>query len=97
MSTVQEIPTAMDKLSPEELRVLKLGVDSRLEQDEEPGLRAAIEEALAEADAHPGEGLSVEEVRALIPKWASGAKSAPPLAFLAEQTGPFVNSDLNRE
>jgi hypothetical protein len=79
MSTVQEILTAMDKLSPDELRVLKLGVDSRLEQDEDPDLRTAIEEALAEADAHPGEGLSVEEVRALIPKWTSESKSTPPL------------------
>ena len=30
MSTVQEILTAMDKLAPDELRVVKLGVDSRL-------------------------------------------------------------------
>jgi hypothetical protein len=78
MSTVQEILTAMDKLSPDELRVLKLGVDSRLEQDEDPGLQAAIEEAIAEADAHPGEGMSVEEVRTLIPKWVSESKSTPP-------------------
>jgi hypothetical protein len=29
MSTVQEILTAMDKLTPDELPVVKLGVDSR--------------------------------------------------------------------
>jgi hypothetical protein len=75
MSTVQEILTAMDTLSQDELRVLKVGVDSRLEQDDDPDLRAALEVALAEADAHPGEGLSVEEVRALIPKWVSESKS----------------------
>jgi hypothetical protein len=78
MSTVQEILTAMDSLSPDELRVLKLGVDSRLEQDDDPDLCKALEQALGEADAHPGEGLSVEEVRALIPKWVSESKSTRP-------------------
>lgn len=76
--SVQEILIAMDKLSPEELRVLKLGAELRLvEQEDDPKLRAAIEEALAEADAHPGEGLSINEVRALIPRWVSESKSNP--------------------
>ncbi len=78
MSTVQEILSAMDKLSPEELRVLRLGVESRLDQDDDPVLRAAIEEALAEADARPGEGMSVDEVRMLIPQWVFESKSTPP-------------------
>jgi hypothetical protein len=39
MSTVQEILTAMDKLTPDELRILKLGVDSRLaDDDDDPAL-----------------------------------------------------------
>ena len=71
---MQEILTAMDKLSPEELRVLKDGVELRLQPvEKDPELRAAIEEALAEADAHPDECMSIEEVRALIPQWVSEA------------------------
>jgi hypothetical protein len=75
MSTVQEVLTAMDKLTPEELRVVKLGVESRLDDDDDPGLLVALEEAIANADARPGAGKSVEDVRALIPKWTSESKS----------------------
>ncbi|HET7511590.1 MAG TPA: hypothetical protein VFJ88_02415 [Chthoniobacterales bacterium] len=76
MSTVQEILTAMDKLTPEELRVVKVGVDSRLADDhDDPVLLAALQEAIAYADAHPDEAKSIEEVRALIPKWISESKS----------------------
>ncbi len=75
MSTVQEILTAMDKLTPEELRIVKIGVDSRLDDDDDPALLAALQEAIAHADAHPGEGKSIEEVRALIPKWISESRS----------------------
>jgi hypothetical protein len=75
MSTVQEILTAMDKLTPEELRIVKIGVESRLDDEEDPALLAALQEAIAHADAHPGEGKSIEEVRALIPKWISESKS----------------------
>ena len=76
MSTVQEILTAMDKLTPEELRIVKLGVDSRLsDDDDDPALAAALEKAIAYADAHPGEGKSIDEVRALIPQWISKSKS----------------------
>jgi hypothetical protein len=74
MSTVQEILTAMDKLTPDELRVVKLGVDSRLE-DDDPALRTALHEAIAYADAHPEESKSIDEVRALVPKWISESKS----------------------
>lgn len=66
----------MDKLTPEELRVVKVGVDSRLaDEDDDPALLAALQEAIAYADAHPGEAKSIEEVRALIPKWISESKS----------------------
>jgi hypothetical protein len=76
MSTVQEILTAMDKLTPDELRILKLGVDSRLaDDDNDPALQAALHEAIAYANAHPEESKSIDEVRALIPKWISESKS----------------------
>ncbi len=64
MGTVQEILTAMDKLSPEELRIVKFGVDSRLSNDDNDP-----------ADAHPGEAKSIDEVRALIPQWISESRS----------------------
>ena len=76
MSTVQEILCAMDKLTPDELRVVKIGLDSRLaDDDDDPALLAALQEAIAYADAHPDEAKSIDEVRALIPKWISESKS----------------------
>jgi hypothetical protein len=76
MSTVQEILTAMDKLTPDELRVVKLGLDSRLaDGEDDPALQVALHEAIAYADAHPEESKSIDEVRALIPKWISESKS----------------------
>ena len=66
----------MDKLTSEELRVVKIGVDSRLvDDDDDPALLAALQEAIAYADAHPDEAKSIDEVRALIPKWISESKS----------------------
>jgi hypothetical protein len=74
--SVKEILTAMDKLTPEELQVVKLGVDSRLaDDDDDPALLAALSKAIAYADAHPGEAKSIDEVRALIPRWISESKS----------------------
>jgi hypothetical protein len=76
MSTVQEILTAMDKLTPDGLRVAKLGVDSRLaDDDDDPVLEGALHEAIVYADAHPDGSKSIDEVRALIPKWISESKS----------------------
>ena len=76
MSTVQEILTAMDKLTREELRVVKLGVDFRLSDDDgDPTLLASLKQAIAYADAHPGESKSIDEVRTLIPQWTSESKS----------------------
>jgi hypothetical protein len=76
MSTVHEILDAMDKLTREELRILKLGVDSRLaDDDNDPALLASLKEAIAYADSHPAEAKSIDEVRALIPQWISESKS----------------------
>lgn len=76
MSTVHEILSAMDKLTREELRILKLGVDSRLaDDDNDPVLLASLKDAIAYADTHPAEAKSIDEVRALIPQWISESKS----------------------
>ena len=76
MSTVQEILTAMDNLTAEELHIVKLRVDSRLADDDgDPRLLASLKEAIAYADAHPNEAKSIDEVRALIPQWISESKS----------------------
>ncbi|MEY2484349.1 MAG: hypothetical protein QOK24_2877 [Verrucomicrobiota bacterium] len=76
MSTVHEILGAMDKLTREELRILKLGVDSRLaDDDNDPALLASLKEAIAYADAHPAEAKSIDDIRALIPQWISESKS----------------------
>lgn len=76
MSTVQEILAAMNKLTHEELRIVKLGVDSRLaDDDDDPALLAALKEAIAYADAHPDDAKSIDEVRALIPQWISESRS----------------------
>ena len=76
MSTVHEILSAMDKLTREEMRILKLGLDSRLaDDDNDPALLAALKEAIAYANAHPTEARSIDEVRALIPQWISESKS----------------------
>ena len=76
VSTVQEILAAMDKMTRDELRVVKLGVDSRLtDDDDDPALLASLREAIAYADTHRDEAKSIDEVRALIPQWISESKS----------------------
>ena len=46
--SVREILNAMDKLTPEELRIVKLGVDSRFSGDEEdPALLASLKKTIA--------------------------------------------------
>lgn len=76
MSTVHEILGATDNLTREELRILKLGVDSRLaDDDSDRALLASLKEAIAYADAHPAEAKSIDEIRALVPQWISEAKS----------------------
>jgi hypothetical protein len=79
VSTVQEILTAMDNLTPEELQIVRLGLESRLADDnDDPALLAALNGAIAFADAHPEQAKSIDEVRALIPQWISGSKSQSP-------------------
>lgn len=74
--SVKEILTAMDTLTRDELRVVKLGVDSRLaDDDDDPALLASLKEAIAYADTHPEEAKSIDEVRSLIPQWISESKS----------------------
>lgn len=75
MSTVQELLTAMDRLTHDELRIVRLGVDARLSDDDDPALLAALKDAIAYADAHPDETKSIDEVGALIPQWISESKS----------------------
>lgn len=78
-----EIETELDHLSPEELRRLALkswrtfvakeaGAAGVNECDEgHPGLLAALDEALAHADAKPGQGHSGRQVRARLNEWIS--------------------------
>lgn len=74
--SVHEILSAIDRLTGEELRIVKLGVDSRLaDDDDDPELLDSLKEAIAHADAHPDEAKSIDEVRLLIPQWISELKS----------------------
>lgn len=74
--SVHEILSAIDRLTGEELRIVKLGVDSRLADDDDaPELLDSLKEAIAYADAHPDEAKSIDEVRLLIPQWISESKS----------------------
>ena len=78
-----EIEAELDHLSPEELRRLALkswttfvtkeaGADGGNECDEpHPGLLTALDEALARADATPGQGFSGREVRNRLNEWTS--------------------------
>jgi hypothetical protein len=51
-------------------------IDSRLSDDDnDPALLAALREAVAYADAHPGEAKSIDEVCAVIPQWISESRS----------------------
>ena len=74
--SVHEILRAIDRLTDEELRIVKLGVDSRLaDDDDDPELLDSLKGAIAYADAHPDEAKSIAEVRLLIPQWISESKS----------------------
>ena len=79
-----EIEAELDQLGPDELRRLALkswmtfvekerGQDGVNECDEgDPRLLAALDEAIAKADATPGEGHSGREVRARLNGWTTG-------------------------
>lgn len=49
----------IDRSTPEELHVVKLGVESRLsDDDDDPALLASLKEGIAYADAHPEQARS---------------------------------------
>ena len=78
-----EIEAELEKLSPDELRRLALkswtvlvekegGSDTANEcSEDEPRLLAALDEAIAKAEATPGQGHSAREVRARLGEWTS--------------------------
>ena len=68
MSTVTEIETAIEKLSPEEQRGLAEWLNARL-IEETPEMLAAIDEADRSLAAEGG--VPVEEVRKKIQAWAA--------------------------
>jgi hypothetical protein len=82
--SLAEIEAQLDQLGPDELRRLALkswmtfvekersqsGVNECDEGD--PHLLAALDEAIAKADATPGQGHSGGEVRARLNEWTTG-------------------------
>jgi len=82
--SLAEIEAELDQLGPDELRRLALkswgafvekeqrqhGVNECDESD--PRLLAALDEAIAQADATPGQGDSGSEVRARLNQWTTG-------------------------
>jgi hypothetical protein len=78
-----EIEAELEKLSPDELRRLALkswtafvekegGSRAANEcSEDDPRLLAALDEAIAKADATPGEGHSGSNVRARLSEWTS--------------------------
>jgi len=78
-----EIETELDKLEPDELRRLALKSWSAFLQKEghpnganecdesDPHLLNALDEAIAKADATPGQGYSGSHVRARLSEWTS--------------------------
>lgn len=78
-----EIEAELKNLTPDELRDLALkswtafaakeGQTSGSNQcdEDDPALLAALDKAIAEAEARPGEGSSGEEVRSRITQWIS--------------------------
>lgn len=73
VSTVVEIQTAIERLSPEEKAALALWLDSHeehlLSAREEAALLAALDKAARELDA--GQGVPIDEVRKRVAKWAA--------------------------
>ena len=81
--SIAEIEAELDNLGPDDLRRLALkswrafvkkdgGTEGTNECDESaPHLLTALDEAIARADATPGQGLSGNQVRARLDKWTS--------------------------
>jgi hypothetical protein len=81
---LSEIEAELDRLGPDELRHIALeswmrfvakeqhenGVNECDESD--PRLLAALDEAIAKADATPGQGHSGSDVRARLDEWTTG-------------------------
>jgi hypothetical protein len=81
--SLAEIEAELDQLGPDELRRLALkswnkfvdkegraGAVNQCDEDD-PRLLAALDEAIAKADASPGRGHSGAEVRARLNEWTS--------------------------
>lgn len=81
--SLREIELELEQLPPEDLRRLALkswsvfvakeksaGLVSVCDEDD-PGLLAALDEAIAEADATPGAGLTGAHLRARLPGWTT--------------------------
>lgn len=81
--SLAEIEAELGRLTPDELRRLALKSwsafvekESRQEADnlcseDDPALLAALDDALAKAEASPGQGYSGNEVRSRLGKWTS--------------------------
>jgi hypothetical protein len=79
-----EIEAELDQLGPDELRRLALKSWSAFVEKEQrqhgvnecdegdPRLLAAVDEAVAKADATPGQGHPASEVRARLNQWTTG-------------------------
>jgi hypothetical protein len=82
--SLAEIEAELEQLGPDELRRLALKswttfvkkeqhLDEVNERDEaDPSLLAALDEAIAKADAVPGQGHSGRDVRTRLNEWTSG-------------------------
>jgi hypothetical protein len=78
-----EIEAELDQLGPDELRQLALkswttfvekegrADGANICDESDPQLLAALDEAIAKADATPGQGHSGRDVRARLDKWTS--------------------------
>lgn len=79
--SLAQIEAELERLSPEELRRLALqswsayvkkeGGTAHECHEEDPALLAALDAAVAEADASPGQGHTADEVRARLRQWIS--------------------------
>lgn len=68
MSTVAEVETVLEKLTPEQLREVSAWLDARLAPEETPEMLAAIDAGLRSLATEPT--LSPEEIRRNIRAWA---------------------------